>query len=121
MAVKVDFAGFGAAGGADDAAVLEDIHHAGRAAVADLQAALEQGGAGLALAADDLDAVLHQFLVLLAVLVVESRTGFCNCLVDLDLVAGFALLGDEVDDVLDLLVGDERALGADQSAEPGGR
>ena len=72
--VNQDVARFGAFAGADDAAVFEFVHDARGAAVAQAQAALEQGDAGLLLAADDLDALLDDFLVLVnAALVVASR------------------------------------------------
>jgi hypothetical protein len=49
--------------GADDAALLEDIDHAGGAGVAEAEAALEKGGAAFLLLAGDLDALDDEFLV----------------------------------------------------------
>jgi hypothetical protein len=47
--VDEDVAGFSAFAGADDAAVFEFVHDAGGAGVAEAEAALEEGDAGLAI------------------------------------------------------------------------
>ena len=62
--INEDVARLGAFAGADDAAVLQFIHDARGAAIAEAQAALEQRDAGLLFAADDFDAVLDDLLVL---------------------------------------------------------
>jgi len=56
----------GSFAGAHDSPVLEFIHDPRGAAVAQAQPALEQGNAGFLFAADDLDALLDDFLVLVA-------------------------------------------------------
>src|SRR5687767_12782523 len=65
-AVVDDFAGLGAGfGGADDALFFEDVDEAGRAGVADAQAALEQGDGGLLHVAHGLDGFFEQLVVAL--------------------------------------------------------
>ena len=55
-----------------------------------------------------------------AALVVHEAAGrFGELLMDFHLVARLALLGDEIDDALDFLVGDQRALGANQFRRAG--
>ena len=83
---------------------------------------MEEGDAGLLFAADDFDALFDDFLVFVdaAGVFVGVADGFLELLVDFDFVAGFALLGDEIDAVLDFLVGDENALGADKPGGAGG-
>src|ERR1035437_7820214 len=63
--VYQDFARLGAFAGADDAAAFEFVHDARSAGVAETQAALHQRDAGFLFAADDLDALLDEFLILL--------------------------------------------------------
>ena len=99
--VNEDVAWLGAFARADVAAFFEDVHDAGGAAVADLEPALQERDAGLLLAADDLDALLDEFLVLaFAFLGVEGLRDAVRRplqrVVDFHLVAGLALLGDEV-------------------------
>ena len=74
-AIQIDqnIARFGAFARADDAAIFQFIHDARGAGVAEAQAALQQGDAGLLFAADDLDALLDDFLILIdAAFVAES-------------------------------------------------
>src|ERR1019366_1204772 len=105
--VDEDVAGFGAVAGADDAAVLQLIHYTGGTAVAEAQAALEEGDAGFLFAADDFDAVLDDLFVFVdAALVIEAAGGARELLVDFEFVAGLSLFGNEIHDALDLLVGD---------------
>jgi hypothetical protein len=115
--VQVDqnVARFLAVAGADDPAVLEFIHDAGGTTVAEAQAVLEERDAGLLLAANDLDAILNDFFVLVdAALVIEAAAGAGKLPVDLEFVVGSRLLGDEVNNALDFLVGYMRALCPDQ-------
>src|ERR1039458_5248367 len=60
-----DFARLGTLAGADDAAAFEFVHDARGAGVAEAQTALHQRDAGLLFAADDFDALLDEFLVLI--------------------------------------------------------
>ena len=64
--VNEDIAGFSAFARADHAAILEFIHDPGSAGVAEAQAALHQGDAGLLFAANDFDALLDELLVFIA-------------------------------------------------------
>src|SRR5665213_3828788 len=101
--------------GADDAAIFQFVHDARGAGVAEAQAALHERDARLLFAADDLDALLDNFLVLVnAAFVSEFSDGFGKLLVDFRLVGGLALLGDEVNDILQFLIGNQCALGTDQ-------
>ena len=63
ISLQENLARLRAIAGADDAALLEDIDHAGGAGVAEAEAALEQGGAAFLLLAGDLDALDDEFLV----------------------------------------------------------
>src|SRR5882724_10111243 len=96
---------------ADDAAVLQFVHDARGAPVAEAQTALQQRHTRLLFAADDLDALLNNLLVLVtAALVAKARRRFGKLLVDFRLVTRLALLRDEIDNVLNLPVRDQRAL-----------
>ena len=98
--INEDVAGFGAFARADDAAVFQFIHDAGGAGVAEAQAALHEGDAGLLFAADDFDALLDEVLVLVAAgFVAEVDRGLGKLLVDFQFVAGLALPGDEIHEV----------------------
>src|ERR1017187_2375446 len=115
-----DFARLGSLAGADDAAAFEFVHDARGAGVAEAQPALHQRDAGFLFAADDFDALLDEFLVLVnAALDVRICGRFGKLFVNFHFVTGFALLGDELHDVLQFLVGDERALGTFQIAGTG--
>src|SRR5450755_1852666 len=71
--VNQDFARLGAFAFADDAPVLQFVHDARGAAIAEAEAALQQRDARLLFAADDFDALLDDFLVLVnAALVAEA-------------------------------------------------
>ena len=59
--VDEDVARFAAIARTDDAAILQFIHDACGAPITEAQAALEDGDAGLLLAADDFDAILGQW------------------------------------------------------------
>src|ERR1035437_3840065 len=118
--VDKDVAWFGAIAWSDNAAILKLVHDAGGPAVAEPQSALSERDAGLLFAANDFDAVLDDLFVFVnAALVIGASAGARELLVNLQLVAGLGLLGDEIDDALDFLVGDERALGADQLGRAG--
>ena len=118
--VNQDVAGLGAPARADDAAVLQLVHDPRGSAIAQAQAALQQGHAGLLLAADDLDAVLDDLFVLVnAASAFRLVIGAGELLMDLKFVAGLGLFGDELDDALDFLVGNEGALGANQLGRAG--
>jgi len=66
-------------------------------------------------AADHLDAVLDNFLILVnAALLPGAIAGAGKLLVNLQFVARLGLLGDEVHNALDFLVGNVRALGPGQ-------
>src|ERR1017187_8399179 len=118
--VNEDVARFLAVARADNPAILQFIHDASGAAIAKAQAALEEGDAGLLFAADDLDAVLDDLFVLVdAALVIEATAGAGDLLVDFEFVAGLGLLGDETHHALNLAVGHERALCADQLGRAG--
>src|ERR1035437_4032456 len=74
--VEEDVTRLGAIARTDNAAVLKLIHDAGDAAIAEAQAALEEGDAGLLFAADDLDALLDDLFVFVdAALVIEAVAG----------------------------------------------
>src|ERR1035437_4625605 len=118
--VYQNFARLGALAGADDATAFEFVHDARGPGVAEAQAALHERDAGFLFAADDLDALLDEFLVLVnAAFDVGVRAGLGQLLVDFHLVTRFALLGNEVNDVLQFLVSDERTLRAFQIAGTG--
>src|ERR1035437_7870523 len=111
--VNQDFARLGTVALADDAAILQFVHDARGAAVTEAQAALQQRDARLLFAADDFDALLDDFLVLVnAAFDVIVRRGFGKLFVDLRFVAGLGLPGDEAHDVLQFFVGDEGTLRA---------
>src|SRR5690606_14708662 len=111
-----DLARFRSAGGSYDPALLQQIHHARGAAITDLEPSLQERRTRLALAADHLDAILDQFLVLVAGLGFEFSHGPLQLLMDLEFIAGLALSCDEVHHGLDLLIRYESALRADQAA-----
>src|ERR1017187_5084911 len=101
----------GAFARADDAAAFQFVHDARGAGVAEPQPALHQRDAGLLFAADDFNALLDKFLVLVnAALNVGVHGGLGKLFVDFRVVVRFALLGDEIHDVLQFLVRDERTL-----------
>ena len=56
----------------DDAAFLQQVHDPSRTRVADAQAALQDRDAGAVGLADDLDALLDEFLVFIAGFVVQA-------------------------------------------------
>src|ERR1017187_6314400 len=115
-----DFARLGSLAGADDAAAFEFVHDARGAGVAEAEPALHQGDAGFLFAADDFDALLDEFLVFInPALDVRVRGRLGKLFVDFHFVTRLALLGNEFNDVLQFLVGDERALGAFQIAGTG--
>src|SRR5437899_9296592 len=121
-AVEVDenVARFSAFAGADDAAVFEFVHDAGGAAIAEAEASLQERDAGFLFAANDLDALLNNFLVFVAAaFAIETAGWLGELLMDFHFVTRFALFGDPIDYVLNLLVGDERALGANQFGRAG--
>ena len=60
-----EYLGLGAFARADDAAIFEFVHDTCRAPVAQPQPPLQQGNTGLLLAADDFDALLDNFLILI--------------------------------------------------------
>ena len=64
--IDQNVARLGAFARADDAAVFQFVHDARGAGIAEAQAALQQGDAGFLFAADDFDALLDQFLILIA-------------------------------------------------------
>ena len=120
--INQNFARLGAFARTDDAAAFQFVHDARGAAVAEPQTPLHERHARLLFAADDLDALLDEVLVLVnAAFVAETGGGLGKLLVNFQVVVWLALLGDELDDAVDFLVGDERALRANQLAEPGGR
>ena len=109
--VNQDFTRFRAVARADDAAIFQFVHNARGAAVAEAQAALQQRDARLLFAADDFDALLDDFLVLVnAALIAKAGHRFGKLLVDFDFVTRLALFGDEINNQLNFLVRDERAL-----------
>src|SRR5688500_12750375 len=83
---------------AHDAALLEFIHNPRSPRVAEAQSPLHQRNARFLFAANDLDALLNEILILLAgaLFNVEVADRLGELLMNLHLVAGFALLGDEV-------------------------
>jgi hypothetical protein len=105
--VNEDIAWLGAITGPHDAAVLQLIHDARGAAITKPQAALEERYAGLLFAADDFNTVLYNLLVLInAGLAPGVLVPAGELLVDLLFVARLGLFGDEINQTLDLLVGD---------------
>src|ERR1019366_1300564 len=105
--INQNVARLGAFAGADDAAAFQFVHDARGAGVTEAQAALEQRHAGLLFAADDLDALLDEVFVLVnAGFVFKTRRGLGKLPVDFQVVVRFALLGDELDNAVDFLVGD---------------
>src|ERR1017187_5538550 len=64
LEIYQDVARLGAFAGADDAAAFQFVHDARGAGVAEAQPPLQQRDAGLLFAADDLDALLDEVLVL---------------------------------------------------------
>src|ERR1039458_3030696 len=116
--INQNVARLGAFAGADDAAIFQFVHDARRPRVAEAQPPLHQRDARLLFAADDFDALLDEILVLVnAAFVPEIGGGLGKLLVNFQVVVRFALLGNELDDAVDFLVGDERALGANRSEE----
>src|SRR5258708_3770754 len=102
--VDQDFARLRAFALTDDAAILQFVHDARGAAVAETQAALQQRDTRLLFAADDFDALLDDLLVLVnTAFVAEAGHGFGKLLVDFRLVTRLALLGDEVHRALDFV------------------
>src|ERR1700690_1755579 len=86
----------GALAGPDDAAVFQFVHDASRARVTQAQTPLHERNTGLLFAADDLDALLDDFLVLVdAAFVPVVGGGLGQLLVNFLVVVRFALLGDE--------------------------
>src|SRR4051812_6189873 len=113
--IDQDVARFGAFARANDSAVLEFIHDSGGAAVSEPETPLEKGNAGFLFAPNHFDALLNNFLVLITAGFTIQRAGWLGkLLVDVHLIARFALFGDPIDDALNFVVGDQRALGADQ-------
>src|ERR1035437_6959775 len=111
--VNQDFARLGTVALTDDAAIFQFVHDARGAAVTEAQAAVQQRDARLLFAADDFDALLDDFLVLVnAAFDVIVRRGFGKLFVDLRFVAGLGLPCDEAHDVFQFFVSDERALRA---------
>src|SRR5208282_3332644 len=110
----------GAFARADDAAAFQFVHDARGARVAEAQAPLHQRDARLLFAADDFDALLYEFLVLVdAGFVPETGGGLGKLPVNFQVVVRFALLGNEPNDAVDFLVGDKRPLGANQLRRAG--
>src|SRR5687768_11053588 len=118
--INQNVARLGAFAGADDAAIFEFVHNAGSARIAEAQAPLQEGDTGFLFAADDIDTLLDEGFVLFgAALGLEGGDGPGELFVDFQFVARFSLTPDEIDDRLDLLVGDEHALGANQFGRAG--
>ena len=118
--INQDFPPFCAIAGADDAAVLKFVHDAGRAAVAEAQAPLQQRDARLLFGPDDFDALLDDLLVLInAALVPVGGRGFGKLLVDFHFVTRLGLLRDEVHHTLNLVIRDERTLDPNQLRRAG--
>src|SRR6516164_1280766 len=105
-----DFALAGVVGLADDALVLHPLDQRGGAVVADLQAALDVAGRGLAVAGDDGHGAVVE-VVALAVPAAEAQLAALAVLVaaggDLLEVLRLALVAQEPGHRLDLAVGDE--------------
>ena len=111
--VYEDFTRFVALRGPDDATIFQLIHQTGGAVVSQTQSALELGHTGFLLAANDFNTLLDKLLLLIAGRSIQHGGGFGKLLMDLHLVTRLALFGDEVDDLLDLLILYQRALRAD--------
>src|SRR2546421_10058667 len=115
-AIEIDqnIARLGAFARPHEAAVLQFIHDAGGASIAEAKAALEQRDAGFLLAANDFNTLLNQFFVFIAArLLCQAIQGLGKLLMDFHFITGFALFGVEIDNILNLLILDQRALRAD--------
>src|SRR5439155_17742097 len=96
----------------DDAALLEDVHQAGGARVADAQAALEQRRGGAVELSHDADRVLEQSVADLLALSVLASLAFDGGLQDGELVLGLTLLAPEIRHPIELSLRNVDALRA---------
>ena len=98
--IDEDVTRFRAFAWAYDATLLQLIHDASGARIAETQPTLHERDARLLFAANDFDALLNQIFVFLAraLLDVEAADGLRKLPMDFHLVARLALLCDEIDD-----------------------
>lgn len=116
VGIDEDFAWAGPIFGADDPLILKDVHNAGGAIVADLEAALEHGSGGAFAGADNLDGlgdeiILGVGVILGGIVFAGGFEIFAEALVEFRFAIG---LVDKVDDTGDFVIADEGSLGADE-------
>ena len=102
----------------DNAALFENINHAGRTGVTETEPALEHGGGSLAFLFDNAEAPGHQFLVLLGHVIVAAGGGG-HGFVEPGIEGRFSLRADIIDDAVDFFVGNEDTLGAHECGGAG--
>ena len=108
----------GVVGGGDDAFFFHLLDQRGGAVVADAEVALDEARAGFAFAGDEGDGLVEEALVAVAgggdageSGVGAVIVGFGGAVGDFVVVGGLGLGAEEVDDLLDLAVADERGRG----------
>ena len=118
---------FGPLARPNDTSILQFIHHTSGTPVAQFEPPLKQGNTCLLLRADDLNALLKELIILAAPLVVgikrhrsQATLSLLQSLMNLGLVARFALHADVTHHRFNLGVSNQSPLSPNQSSGSGG-